>query len=221
MAFADSSKEERIRKERESLEKAAIKHESPREFGLDLSYAPRKFTNYNYVPTVTSDKIGYAATVRVEWLPYQEYGKVGVGGGLGFSVHPNTIVVPATGSTEAQLATLYTAPIEIGVSYRGDFIRNQILVPFITLGGSLTLIKQNSAFGYSRAGLQQFKGLEYGGGIEFNLNPLEPSAARTLDQSMGINSTMLVAEYHVVSPLGTQTYDLSRKEWRLGMRFEF
>lgn len=213
--------EDRIRKERESLEKAVARHESPLEFGLDLSYSSRKFTKYNYAPSVTSDKVGYAAGIRLEWLPYQQYGKIGLGIGSGFSAHPNVIVVPANGSTEAQLATLYTIPIEFAASYRAEFIKNQILVPYGTLGMSVTLIKQNSAFGYARSGLQTFKGLEFGGGLELNLNVFESSAARALDHATGINATILFAEYHAVSPLGTAVYDLSRNEWRFGMRFEF
>lgn len=222
-ALADkASTEDRVRKERESLANAVAKHESPLDFGLDLGFSQRKFSNYNYAPGVTSDKFGYGVSLRLEWIAYQEYGKIGVGGGTGFSVHPNTVIVPAAISgTEDQVATLYTIPIEIGVSYRADFIKNQIIVPYGTIGGSLTFIKQSSSFGYSRSGLNTFKGLEFGGGLEFNLNILERTAARSLDQSMGINATMLFAEYHVVSPLGTATNDLSRKEWRLGMRFEF
>lgn len=219
---ARPGEEERVRKERESLEKAVLKYESPLNFGFDLSYSPRKFLNYNYAPGVSSDKVGYAVALHFEWIPYHEYGKAGIGVGTGFSVHPNVIIVPASVTgTEDHVATLYTIPIELGVSYRADFIRNQILVPYGTLGMSVTLIKQGSSFGYSRSGLQTFRGLEFGAGLEFNLNPLEKSAARALDNSMGINSSMLFAEYHVVNPMGTANYDLSRKEWRFGIRFEF
>lgn len=218
---APAGEEERIRKERESLEKATLKYESPLNFGFDLSYAPRKFSNYQYIPGLVSDKVGYAVSMRFEWLAYQGYGKVGLGLGTGFSVHPNVTIVPASTGIEEQVATLYTIPIEAALSVRADFVRNQIVVPYGTVGVSVTLLKQSSSFGYSRSGLQNFKGLEFGAGLQLNLNPLEKSAARSLDQSIGINNSQLFAEYHVVNPMGTNVYDLSRKEWRFGIRFEF
>ncbi len=218
---APPGEEERIRKERESLEKATLKYETPLNFGFDLSYSPRKFSNYQYVPGLISDKVGYAVAMRFEWLALKQYGKLGIGLGSGVSVHPNIVIVAGSAGTEDQVATLYTIPIEVSLTYRADFVRNQILVPYGSVGMSLTLLKQSSSFGYSRSGLQTFKGLEFGAGIQFNLNTLETSAARSLDQSIGINNSQLFAEYHVVNSMGTAIYDLSRKEWRFGIRFEF
>lgn len=220
-AAAPAGEEERMRKERELLEKATLKYETPLNFGFDLSYSPRKFSNYQYVPSLVSDKVGYAIAMRFEWLAYQGFGKFGIGLGSGVSVHPNVVIVAGSAGTEDQVATLYTIPIEASITYRASFVRNQILVPYGTVGMSVTLLKQSSSFGYSRSGLQNFKGMEFGAGLQFNLNPLEKSAARKLDQSIGINNSQLFAEYHVVNPMGTNVYDLSRKEWRFGIRFEF
>jgi hypothetical protein len=210
--------ESELTKQRQLLESAAAKFESPLEFAFDFSYSPRKYERYVYANAVTSTEAGYGGDVTFEWIPMTQYGKIGIGVGAGFSVHQNVVIVDAD---EDEVATLYTLPLSVHLSYRADFVRNQILVPYGKVGPSMTFIKQNSGWGYSRDGIQQFVGLNFGGGIELNLNPLEPGSARALDRSTGINASYLFAEYDVISALGNATYNLARNEWRFGLRFEF
>jgi len=222
LSYADAATDERVRKEEEKMAKIVDKYDSPLDFGIDISYSPRKYTNYQYTSAVTSEMVGYAGSVNVEWLPLQQFGKLGLGVGSGFSVHPNVVVIAGGGTSgEDLVATLYTVPVEFHLSYHADYFKNQIIVPYGKIGPSITFIKQNSEFGYSRDGILSFKGLDFAAGLQLNLNPLEKSAARDMDLATGINTSYLFAEYHVTNSMGTNEYDLSRKEWRLGLRFEF
>lgn len=213
---------DRMEQEREAMAKVAAKYESPLNFGIDLSYSPRVYENYKYTDVITSNNSGYAGSVTFEWMPITGYGKAGIGLGTGFSIHPNVILIPADGTNDDQLATLYTVPIELHLSYHFDYIKNQIVVPYGKFGPSMTLIKQSSNFGFARDGINTFTGLDFAGGLELCLNPMEKSAARALDSNFGINISYLFAEYHVTRAMGSSSaFDLSRKEWRFGLRFEF
>lgn len=200
------------------------RRESLAHFGVDLEFSPTKFPNYTYTPSVQSSKNGYELHVGFEWLPIRKYGKLGFGISSGFFVAPNVplSVNPATGET--QVATLYVIPISAYFSYRFDYKDpgKQVLVPFLKAGPNLSLVIQRSYFQYAKGGIATYTGLEYGGGLEFCLNWLEPSAAAALDRSTGIAATYIVFEYMRSSAIGltASSPDLSGYQFRLGFRFE-
>lgn len=221
LAFAVTpAQQSKLDQEEEALEMVARKYETPLDFGVDVGYSLRRFENYKYTDTVASTDAGYGGlSVMIEWLPVTQYGKLGVGAGFGFSVHPNVLILDT--DPDDEVATLYTVPLEIGLSYHADYLRHQILVPYGRFGASMTLLKQNSDYGYSRP-LTTYMALELAGGLQLCLNPLEPGAAREMDQTLGINVSYLFGEYHVTQSMGSgSSVDLSRKEWRFGIRFEF
>ena len=192
------------------------REESPMNVGLDIQYSPVRYENYTFRNGVRTSNPGHGAYVNIEWLPFEDtYGKFGFGLGLGMTVHTNVQVAPSS------YATLYAVPAAATLSYRFDYIKGQFLVPFVNGGAGTTLVRQGSRTGGAEPGTQLYHGYEYGGGLELCLNGIDPQSARVLDSEIGINYTYLTAEYVRSQPLGAaRTPDLSREEFRFGLRFE-
>jgi len=189
--------------------------ESERGFGVDLQFVSAAYPNYEFATGVTNPKAALGVRMAFEWLVLQSYGKLGVGISAGGTVNSNFAV------TDTAVATLYTFPLGAYVSYHLDFFENQWVVPFGKLGANVTIAAQRSNQGMARAGTQSFNGLDIGGGIQLNLNNVEKSAARSLDETTGINTTYLIGEIVKTSGLSSgQSPDLSRTEYRIGLRFE-
>jgi len=191
---------------------AEDRREIPTGIAIDLQYVPARYPHYSWVDNQTTDDSGHGLHLGVEWIPFDErYGKLGFGVGIGVSVLRNIDF----GGTRA---TMTTVPVELTMSYRLDYITNQILVPFIKGGIGNTFVKQR---GIDRGPWANFRGASYGGGLELCLNKLDGKTSRYLHASTGIHSTYFVAEYLRTDFLGApQGPDLTRDEWRLGLRFE-
>ena len=189
--------------------------ESPRSVGMDIQYSPVTYPKYNYVGA-TSNKNGVGGYFSLEWLAWQKYGKVGLGGSTGF------FVLPDVDRGDGTFASLYTVPIQAFVTYRFDYLENQFLIPFVKLGPEMEIVTQGSGTGGGRSGIPNYYGFDYGGGIAFCLNALEPSSANTLDSRTGINGTYLTLEAQVSLNLNGAGADpdLSRTEFRAGLRLE-
>lgn len=190
---------------------------TPLNWAVDLQFSPRKYERYLFDDTLTSNRAGQAFQVSIEWLPITEYGKFGVGLGLGGFLLQDVEI------TTDVFATLYAFPVEAFVSYRADFFHNQIIVPYGRVGPSYTFVKQGSRTGAEKSGFQNYMGLEFAVGGELLLDIFEPSAAKALEQSTGINHVFIAVEYLVSQALnsaGSQP-NLARNEFRAGLRFEF
>ncbi len=208
----------------QSTETVRNKYESPMHFGLDIQFSPTRFPNYQYTPSFQTNKNFYEVHVAFEWMPIKQYGKFGIGLASGFFVAPDVGVSIDPVKNEVQKATVYVIPVSVYGTYRFDYQTNrkQILVPYIKVGPNASFVIQRSYYGYRKDGVATYKGFEYGGGIEFLLNWLEPSSAASLDRSVGINATYLVAEYMESTGIGNSagSPDLSGYQFRVGVRFE-
>jgi hypothetical protein len=152
----------------------------------------------------------------LEWIPIKNYGKVGLGVGAGFSLITDADVGGGA------YATLYVFPIQGLITYQFDYMENQFLVPYVKFGPSMAILMQKSDTRGGRSPINPYYGFDYGAGLQLCLNNLEPSAARALDSSTGINATYLTFEVLYSSNLRGSGVDpdLSRREIRAGMRFE-
>lgn len=201
----------------DNTERKEIKYEeSPLNFGLDLQYGRPTFSNYalgsGSLITAPSDQLN----IKLEWLPIKSFGYLGVGIGGGFSRQLNAVV------SASSFASVYTVPIEGFVSYHADIFPHMPLVPYVRLGAEITMIQQTSATGGAVPGIQTYCGLDYSAGLALSLNWIDPSAARDMDRTIGVNNTELIAEYFSsMNCKGTAAPDLSGGQWRFGMRFEF
>lgn len=199
-----------------STQKEKYVYESPLNFGLDLQGYKVKYTDYAWSDTQKSDKEGYGFNLGLEWIPVVSVlGKVATSFGVGFS---SVSDVPVDG---VSTANLYVVPIYGGITYRADFFKNQVLVPFVSAGLDFGFSTQASKNGATQGGLRTYKGYYYSGGIELCLNSFDPASGRDLDSRIGINGVYLVALYTQSEPLSnTETVNLSHKDFRLGLRFE-
>jgi hypothetical protein len=191
-------------------------YESPLNFGLDLQAYQVAYKKYAWNDSTQLDTTGYGFNLGFEWLPYHgSVGKAAISSGLGFSYITNVTV--STGG----IANLYVVPIPLGLTYRADFIKNQILVPFITGGFELGLVSQTSKTGDGRDGIRVAKSFYYTGGVEFCLNAIDSISGRELDSRYGINGVYLVGMYSHSQPVSSsETINLSHDEFKVGLRFE-
>lgn len=192
---------------RSSLE---IENEAPRvsampSVGVDLKYWPVSYGSYEWGQSLRSAAAGHGFHLGLEWLAVSgRVGKLGLGLGLGAGV------IQALGTQ------LSAYPVEALASYRLDFVRNQILVPYVKGGAGVTFTAQQG-----RVGLQNYQGWTYGGGIEICLNSLDSQAAKMIDRTHGIRATYIVVEFMRSVPLKERrSPDLSGDQWRVGLRFE-
>ena len=186
----------------------------PTSAGLNIQYVPISYSHYLWNGQSTNNHVGDGLMLSAEWLPIVHYGKLGIGLGLGYYILRNVQYSPTAS------ATLNTFPIESYLTYRFDYTKNQILVPFIQGGPSIVFAGQTNSHA---SGPQTFKGLDYAAGVELGLNALDPTTARDAAYSLGIHNTYVIFEYLRSDYLGTPPTtgpDLIHAEYRIGLRFE-
>ena len=99
-------------------------YESPLDVGLEFQVFKLNYKNYLWNNTVKLEDEGFGVNIGLEWIPFVTVvGKLATTLGFGFNTINNA---PVSGST----ATLYVVPIYGGLTYRGDFFKNQVIVPF-------------------------------------------------------------------------------------------
>ncbi|MCB0403529.1 MAG: hypothetical protein KDD51_02005 [Bdellovibrionales bacterium] len=190
--------------------------ESPLNFGLDIHYSAVDYRNYAFTDADTNSQLGHAVHVAFEWLPVKSLGKLGIGfataGVFGLSN------VPLSGNRYASLNVL---PLEGFLSYRAEYVHQQVLVPYVKAGASVLWVRQTSETGAEVPGTRAYYGRDLSLGLEICLSKIDPEASRKLDRSVGINSTYLVVEYtqsRSIGPAGSP--NLSHDAYRAGLRFE-
>lgn len=182
--------------------------------GLDLQYVPIQYSRYDWSEGRQSGKNGHGVHLAVEMIPFEDtYGKVGFGLGTGFYAIPNA-------RFESRSSTLTTIPLELFVSYRFDYVADQIVVPFVKLGANATLSRQRG-FGDSGA-WRTYRGWDIAGGLELCMNRIDPISMRGLHRDLGVDNSYLLVEYLRSRPLGAleNRPNLSHEEFRIGFRFE-
>lgn len=204
----------------ESLEATRPMYEpSPLNFGLDLQFATGKYDDYRFSNGTPVDERSKAVNIAFEWIPTYYYGKPVIGASITPGVSANTQV--GTSAAGAVYSSLNVLPISIYVGYRADFFVNQILVPFFKVGGSFLMASESSKTGGARGGSSTGYNFDYAVGIEFLMSAIDQGTQRTMDSRFGINHTYLVLEYfNSRSIKGSEFPNLSRAEYRLGLRFE-
>ncbi len=199
-----------------SLEANKKSFESPLVAGLDLQYYPISYKNYYWTHDSIFKTQGVAARLGLEWIPFiSSAGKFGLGGGLSLGLVANVAL------NDTVKASLVTLPIDASFSYHADFIKHQILVPFVRLGIEAILNTQTSKTGGERNGVRSYRGYVLTAGIKLCLNFFDPKTGNQLDANTGINDVYLTVEYLTNHPLNnTQETNLSHREFRFGLRFE-
>ncbi|MCB0404905.1 MAG: hypothetical protein KDD51_08975 [Bdellovibrionales bacterium] len=209
----------------------------PARFGVVLGYGAPTYSHFSYAGSGAGiSGRGHAAQARLEWIPLRlPVGTFSVGVGLGFAVSPRTVTLTNATPTAEELRkdssivsvdrsnVLVSIPVETYLTYRAEFLEDQIVVPFARVGPSVTFVRQASNSGApERAG--KFFGLEYAAGIQVLLNAIDGGAAKSLRINAGLQQTYLTVEYARKTDLGVKNpdaLDLRGDVIRAGLRFQF
>ncbi len=194
-------------------------YSSPLRFGLDLYYAPIKYNAFFLDPGTGLDASlnQSAAGFYFEWIPITRFGKLGVG--VGYEYIFARTVTYSTGDISKISANV----VELGLSYRADFLPNQYVVPYGRFAFAIVLPREITTVGgvETRPTQPSQRGTQVAFGGEVLLDWLEPHSAFNLDKDQGINNLFLYGEYIKFSSPAGATSDLSYSGFRAGFRAEF
>ena len=132
--------------------------------------------------------------------------------------------VALTGEKTNEQYKLHVSPMELGLTYRFNFVYDQPIVPFLGAGGDFTYYFEERL----ESSLKN-RGLLYGymgkGGIMILLDNAEKRASGALERQWGINNTYFIYSYkYVVADRDFSDgddLDLSHQAHSFGILFEF
>ena len=227
-------------------------YESPQHFAIELRLAPFFYPDVDTDPSLGGcapfmTVFGPGKTVLMsaefDWqaLRIPHVGTLGPGVGIGYatfsanaSLGTSTVggCLVSSSQSSGEQTSLNIYPFYAVAVFRADGLWKDLGIPFVPyakagLGGALW--QATNTLGTSTFGGQKGQGYSMGAelalGIGFNLNVLDPYAAREFDESMGVNSTYLFAEWTDASlnGLGFQSNPLrvGGTMWTFGLAWEF
>jgi hypothetical protein len=222
------------------------KKESSQNFAAEIRFAP-------FTPDVDSDPALKGATpfARIfgsgpsflfsgefDWqaLRIPHFGTLGPGVGAGyvkFSGNAPFTAPQADGSSiSGETTSLEIFPFYGVLVLRADAIWRELgvpLVPYGKVGVGYALWRASNTLGTSHAqgvvGIGHSLGTHVALGLALNLNPFDEYAAKTFDDSLGVNGTYIFAEWtrEDLDGLGLQPAPLrvGGTSWTFGLAFEF
>ena len=234
------------------LEGRSRSHESPQNFALELRFAPYT-PDVDRAPDVTGGPYKQTfgtvphllAAVELDWqaLRIPHFGTVGPGVSVGYvSMSRNAVLVtndPKTTETEnsGDETTLEIFPYYAVGVLRVDALTRDLhipLVPYAKFGVGYarwrasdpdgTSVAKGAADSQSVRAVGATWGTQLALGISLDLNVFDPYSARTFDNTMGVNRTLLFFEYMNATLHGIgQAHPLwlGASTWATGITFEF
>jgi hypothetical protein len=217
---------------------------SPQHFMGELKFGPYKpnidseFTNgaHPYEDIFGKDGTSLMIQGELDLQLWHRFGSLGVGLASGFFTNTGHGLVTSTSQPSADEAALTIIPIELLAVYRFDVL-TRWRVPFVPYGkiglcyyiwwmtaGGGELSSFTTADGSktedARGGTFGWKGVL---GLAFQLDVIDPDAARGMDSELGINHSYLFWEYGhtAVSGLSGNGLHLGDNNWAAGIGFEF
>jgi hypothetical protein len=178
-----------------------------------------------FVPAVDGFSDQYGS--RGGWMPvlalsYALIPSVWLQGDVGYWTSKGFVRGALTGRVSADQQHLSLIPVTVGAEYQVRFSRDQFVVPFIAAG------YRRVAYRLAVDGDEEIRGGANGwvarSGIDFSLNPLDPSSASSLyaDYAIARTSLRVEAQWAKVNAPGTVgDIDLGGTTVLAGLRFEF
>lgn len=192
-------------------------YESSQHFAAELRFSP-------FYPAVDTDPsldgaqplhkvFGGSSRILVElevdWqaIRVPHFGTIGPGIGLGYTTMganaPFTMPHGADGTTiSGESTSLTIIPMYVVAVARADVLWRELhvpLVPYAKLGLNYSIWRASNSLGTSQyngvVGDGGSFGTQLGVGVGFNVNVFDEYAARTFDESMGVNGTYVFIEY--------------------------
>ena len=225
---------------------AHMGRESPQNFAAEIRFAPFS-PNIDSDPTLRGtpyrDSFGSAPRLMVsaelDWqaLRIPHLGTIGPGVGAGYTsiTRPAAFVTPHEPGGQVvsgEDTTLQIFPFYGVAVLRADALWREAgvpLVPYAKAGLGYALWRASNTLGTSStsgvSGEGHSIGTHFAIGIGLNLNPFDEYAAKTFDDSLGVNNSYLFGEwtYEDLSGLGLQNHPLrvGGTGWTFGLAFEF
>ena len=173
--------------------------------GLNVGFFPApslSVENLTY-EDIYGNSSNIAVFLNYEWKIFKKTGALSLVPEIGLSWANGTgrfaSDSPYANETPKEKYTLFVIPVGVGVMYRLQYWKNQILTPFAIGGGSyFLLLETRDDFDISAPkeslATAATPAIYVGGGVQFSLGSLSTKAINTLDREFGINQIYLVAE---------------------------
>ena len=221
--------------------------ESPQHFAAEIRFAPFS-PNVDSDPalggkTPYQDAFGSAPrlmlSAELDWqaLRIPHVGTIGPGVGAGYTSIGRPALFATPHQPGGQLVSGEDTTLQIFPFYgvavlRADALWRELgvpVVPYAKVGLGYALWRASNTIGTSRtdgvSGEGHSIGTHFALGVGLNLNPFDEYAAKTFDDSLGVNSSYLFGEwtYEDLSGLGLQSHPLrvGGTSWTFGLAFEF
>jgi hypothetical protein len=192
-------------------------YETPQHFAFELRFSP-------FYPAVDSEPslngaqpfhqiFGNSrrvlAEMEADWQAVRipHFGTIGPGLGLGYTqMNADALFTSPHGASgtliSGETTSLTIIPIYLVAVARADVLWRELhvpLVPYAKLGLGYSIWRASNSLGTSSyngaVGDGGSFGTQFGIGISFNVNVFDEYAAKTFDQSVGVNGTYVFAEY--------------------------
>lgn len=167
---------------------------------------------------------GFWADLSLEWQILQgPFGKLGPKFTTGSWVIQRLFDPTTDTDTVEKRYTLWALPVFLGGIYRLHFWKKQPLIPFMEVaGGAIHFMQGDQAIALDRYHNIWRVNYFYGGGLQLNLNLIDPTAGKSFDVNWGVNATYLTAQWRTIQSKVADEFDFSGDELiTAGLSFEF
>jgi hypothetical protein len=154
-----------------------------------------------------------------EWQVPTNFGLIGASLGVGFSTVSGSGTFENSGTEAREKYSLYMLPVSAFANYRFEYVRRQLIVPYITVGATnYTLIEyrddgEDTTYAFAQA-------VGGGGGLLISISRLDPRGAFVLGEEYGIADMWLTLDARVMQGLNSDV-NFTSTILSLGMTVDF
>jgi hypothetical protein len=165
-------------------------------------------------PKITSAAVGNAGSVTYsdmysggsqpllsfdfEWQPYKSFGKLGLQTGFGLLVANGKGRFIDDGTEAKEKYTFIAIPLNIGVTYRMEWMHRQWFAPYVSAGGTYIGVAEFRDDGKSPS-FNGSPGAYGGGGLLLNISAVNRDTAFTLQSEYGITNLWVSLDYRYLA----------------------
>jgi len=192
----------------------AKKEDEPRShFASEISYA-RAFYGDPVYAKVFDDDFMWGGLINFTWYPIRNLGlDLGIG-----TLYGAGHALTRTGRASGEDVELYVLPGSLGLTYRFDFLNEQLVVPSVSAGGDYWAYRENNAFSKRVEGGKN--GYYVKGGLGILLDWIEPDSSFNLQDDFGIENVFLELGW-TETWMNQEGLNFSAILYQAGFRFEF
>lgn len=196
---------------------------SPENFALELRVGPYRPDDDPTFNEFFSDDDGLMLALQFDVFAYRmpKVFYLGGGGLIGWADYKGNALVEGTGEQAAEETQLTLMPLGLMATLRVDALSEMLRIPLIITGKlGFQWMRWSTNTGDANNHQGWSMGLTYALQLALDLNPLEPSAARAMDEEWAINRSFVFWELYGFSPRD-EDHPLGAVAWTLGLGFHF